>query len=279
MKRPPFRRRLIVTADDFGASPAVNRAVRQAHTTGILTSASLMVNEPASAEAVEIARQHPSLAVGLHLALVCGRAALKPDQIPGIAGADGFFSQRAVNAGLRYFFARSLREPLRAEIHEQFRRFRATGLDLDHVNGHLHMHLHPTVLSILIEDAATLGIRRMRLARDPLRLNLRLSKHALPSRAAHWAIFRSLSRHAAARFRTAGISHTDQVFGLLQNGHVTESYLLGLLVNLPPGESELYSHPSTDHGNCELPALVSPAVRARVRELGIELTSHGEIFP
>ena len=72
------------------------------------------------------------------------------------------WSTRAVNSaispvatGLRYFFKRGLREQLRAEIHAQFEKFRATGLPLDHVNGHLHLHLHPTVFSILMEDAAT----------------------------------------------------------------------------------------------------------------------------
>jgi len=33
----------------------------------------------------------------------------------------------------------------------------ATGLPLDHVNGHLHLHLHPTVFRILMEDAPQLG--------------------------------------------------------------------------------------------------------------------------
>ena len=45
-------RRLIVNADDFGRSESINRAVIRAHREGILTTASLMTNEPAFAEAV-----------------------------------------------------------------------------------------------------------------------------------------------------------------------------------------------------------------------------------
>src|SRR4051812_15289956 len=45
-------RRLIVNADDFGASPSINEAVIRAHHEGILTSGSLMVNEPGFDEAV-----------------------------------------------------------------------------------------------------------------------------------------------------------------------------------------------------------------------------------
>ena len=62
-------RRLIVNADDYGRSASINQAVIRAHREGILTTASLMVNEPAFEEAVALAREHPTLGVGLHLTL------------------------------------------------------------------------------------------------------------------------------------------------------------------------------------------------------------------
>ena len=62
--------RLIVNADDFGLSPSVNAAVIRAHREGILTSASLMVNEPGFDEAVKLAQENPRLGVGLHLTLL-----------------------------------------------------------------------------------------------------------------------------------------------------------------------------------------------------------------
>src|SRR5437588_7983476 len=65
-------RRLIINADDFGRSAAINQAVIRAHREGVLTSASLMVNEPAFDEAVQLARENPKLGVGLHLTLLCG---------------------------------------------------------------------------------------------------------------------------------------------------------------------------------------------------------------
>jgi len=60
---------LIVTADDFGISRGVNRGIVEAHRAGILTSTSLMVNRPASAEAADVGRACPALSVGLHLEL------------------------------------------------------------------------------------------------------------------------------------------------------------------------------------------------------------------
>ena len=269
--------RLIVNADDFGRSASVNQAVIRAHREGILTTASLMVNEPAFAEAVALAREHPTLGVGLHLTLVCGRAALPPEVIPGLVDATGEFSRNPAGAGFRYFFRRSLREQLRREIHAQFRKFRTTRLPLDHVNGHLHLHLHPTVFRILIADAAQLGLKHLRLTFDPLRLNLRISSGHLAYRALHTAIFHLLSARARPALAQRGIRHTDAVFGLLQNARVDETYVSRLLPRLPAGNSELYSHPSLDAFNHEFEALVSHRVREHVEQLGIRLIRYQDL--
>jgi len=270
-------RRLIVNADDFGRSVSINKAVIRAHREGILTSASLMVNEPGCAEAVASAMDNPTLGVGLHLALVCGRSALPPDKIPGLVNAHGEFSNNPVTAGMNYFFKRSLREQLRAEIHEQFARFRATGLPLDHVNGHLHLHMHPVVFEILMEDAGKLGIRHMRLTREPYRLDQPLAKGRQLYRAVHALIYLILSRRASAVLQRRGIRHTHHVFGLLQNDRVDATYVKKLLDVLPPGDSELYSHPSFDKFRHEFEALVCPDVCEMIRRCGIKLIRYQDL--
>lgn len=271
------RRRLIVNADDFGRSPAINAAVVQAHTEGILTTASLMVNEPACAEAVALARQHPRLGVGLHLTLVAGRAALAPTQIPGLVNARGEFPADPVRMGWRYFFRHELRDALRAEIHAQFAAFRATGLPLDHVNGHLHLHLHPTVLKILLADAEALGIRHLRLTRDPFWLNVRLARGRCIYRLSHAVVFGLLATRARRAIGARPIRSPDRVFGLLQDSRVDEAFVLRLLARLPPGDSELYSHPDLDKFRAEWAALVSPRVRACVAQRGIELIRYQDL--
>jgi len=60
---------LIVNGDDFGASRGINRGIVEAHEGGILTSASLLVDGAASAEAAALMRAYPGLSVGLHLEL------------------------------------------------------------------------------------------------------------------------------------------------------------------------------------------------------------------
>jgi hopanoid biosynthesis associated protein HpnK len=272
---PP--RRLIVNADDFGLSVPINEAVVQAHREGILTSASLMVNEAEAGAARALARANPKLGVGLHLSLVHGRTGLPAAQIPGLAEAGGRFREGGVRAGFSYFFNRRLQAELEAEIAFQFEAFHATGLPLDHVNGHLNMHLHPVILRLLLQRAGEWGVRRIRLTRDPFFLNARLAGGAWGYRLSHAVIYRCLSAWAEPRLRRRGIAHTSSVFGLLQNGRVNEEFVLGLLPRLPPGDSELYSHPSGTQFKEELAALTSPRARELVRRLGIQLIRYQDL--
>ena len=273
----PEKRRLIVNADDFGLSPSVNAAVIRAHRDGILTTASLMVNEPACAEAVTLAQANPKLGVGLHLTLLLGHSALPPEKIPGLVNAQHQFSGSPVGVGLNYFFKTGLREQLRAEIHAQFEKFHATGLPLDHVNGHLHLHLHPVVFNILMADAEQLRIRHLRLTRDCLARSRRMATGRWFYRTSHAAIYEWLSSRAREPLRRQGIRHAQITFGLLQDSRVDEAYVLKLLPELPPGDSELYSHPSLDKFKHEFEALVSPRVRAEVNRLGIELIRYQDL--
>ncbi len=271
------RRRLIVNADDFGLSPSVNEAVAQAHRDGILTSASLMVNADAGAAAIKVARENPRLGVGLHLVLVFGRAARPAAEIPGLADVHGEFSDRPVATGLRYFLRRDLREQLRREIVAQFERFQATGLAMDHVNGHLNFHLHPTVFRLTLDVAAAHGCPRLRLTRDRLCLNAAIADGAWAYRLSHAAIFTLLSAWCRPQLARRSFRHPRSVFGLLQNGRVDEAYVLRLLPRLPAGDSELYSHPSLTDFRHEFEALVSHRVHAAVRDQGLELIRYQDL--
>lgn len=272
-----IRRRLIVNADDFGRSKSINEAVVRAHRDGILTTASLMVNEMACAEAVALAKENPRLGVGLHLTLVCGRSALPRESIPGLVNERSEFTNNPVNAGMKYFFRRDLHSQLEAEINAQFEKFHATGLKLDHVNGHLNMHMHPVVYSLLIQRAAEWKITHLRLPRDPFWLNARLADGAWACRITHALIYRFLNTYAQVAIGDRGMKSTARVFGLLQTARVDESFITKLLPQLPSGDSELYSHPSLDEFKHEFDALVSPGVRQLVRDQNIELIRYQDL--
>jgi hopanoid biosynthesis associated protein HpnK len=279
-------RRLIVSADDFGLSPGVNAGIIRAHRDGILSDASLMVNGAAVDEAVELARATPTLSVGLHLVLVQGRATTPPREISGLVDAAGMFRNNSVAVGVRYFFTPGVRAQLEREICAQLEKYLRTGLTLSHVDGHLNIHMHPTMLGILVRVAERYGIRAMRLPREPLGVSLRLDGRSRLRKTVEAVIFRALAAFAMPRLQAHGIRYPDQMFGLHQSGHVTEPYLLGILDALSPGVTEIYSHaslidaeahrwrPADYESEAELAALTSPRVRAALSEKQITLTSY-----
>lgn len=268
MNPPGFERAgsgLIVTADDFGLHDAVNEAVALAHRDGILTAASLMVGAPCFRGAVELARRMPTLRVGLHLVLADGWAASRPERIPDLVGPDRRFGCRMVRDGFRFWLSSGVAAQVEAEIRAQFEVFASTGIPLDHVNAHKHFHLHPTVLSLLLRIGKDYGLRAMRLP--------------IERRGPVWV--RPLLWRMRRRVEAAGVGHNDSIFGFVETGRMTEAVLLRVLRNLPPGITEIYTHPATVSGAAiaptmaayrhadELAALVSPSVCAAARALRV----------
>jgi hopanoid biosynthesis associated protein HpnK len=251
--------------------------VIEAHRCGILTSASLMVTGDAVGEAVALAKQNPSLGVGLHVALADARAAGAPAELGSLVDSHGQLVSSPVRAGFRYFFDRTLRPALRVEIAAQFALFRETGLPLDHVNGHQNIHLHPVVFGILMEQRSSWTGAGFRLTRDPFWLNAGLASGRWAYRASHAMIFSLLSRLARRRLMEAGIPVTAAVFGLLQYPSVDEHYLLRLLARLPEGDSEIYSHPSLEQFRHEYAALISPRVMSLLSERGIQRIRYSDL--
>jgi chitin disaccharide deacetylase len=280
------KKHLILCADDFGMSAGVNEGIIRAHRDGILTDASLMVEGAALKDAVELAGDQPMLSVGLHLVLAQGRAASVPDRIPSLVDADGMFSRDAVVSGFRYFFAPRLRTQLSIEIAAQIEKFLATGLSLSHLDGHVNVHMHPTVLGIILEMAERYGIRAVRLTREPLWPALHFDRRCITRKVREAAIFNLLARFAERRLDRAGIRHPRWMFGLHQTGHVSEAYLLDVLPRLRAGVTEIYCHPGRwdtesrrwrprDYEpELELAALTSLRVRARLTSLGVALTTY-----
>lgn len=276
---------LIINGDDFGYSAAVNRAIIQAHREGVLTSASLMVNEAAADEAVKLAKANPGLAVGLHLVLVLGRAALPHSEIPRITNAEGRFTDSSFQAGIKYYFSRAARHELRREMRAQFERFVSTGLSFSHVDGHTHLHQHPVIFDELIRLCEEFGVRRVRVVKGEMRLSLSLDRSHLPIKLVWGTVFNLLGRWCERRLEGRGFTQPQKVYGLLQSGDMNESYLLGLLERMPLASSEIYAHPlafdadesaklENPGGARELQALTSSRLRQAIETAGFELATY-----
>ena len=277
-------KRLIVTADDFGAAREVNDAVEAAHRGGILTAASLMVSAPAAGDAVARARRMPSLRVGLHLVLVEGRPVLPAAAVTHLVDGDGRFRSGMAALGAVIAFSAPARRQLAAEISAQFEAFRATGLTLDHCNAHKHFHLHPVIGRLMIEIGARFGLRAVRVPLEPRRVLRRIEPHTPSAPALLTAPFALLLRR---RVRAAGLLAPDYVFGLQWSGQMTGARLSGLIGNLPDGLSEIYLHPATGpfagaatdyRYREELAALLAPEVVAAARDASLRLGGYGDFL-
>lgn len=277
-------KQVIFTADDFGLSPAVNAAVEQAYREGVLSSASLMIGAASAAGAVECARRNPGLAVGLHLVVVGGRAVLPADEIPDLCDKNGELTTDLVGAGFKYFFIPRVRRQLAAEIRAQFNAFRATGLKLDHVDAHHHMHLHPTVLSLLLEIGADFGLRAVRVPAEPPLLSWLSGEQGRLARAMRTIFLMPWSIRVRQQLHRNGITTTDRLVGLHDTGKMTTARLVKVLTRLPEGTTEIFFHPAErtldgpwplDQAACaaELDALVSTSVRATLATRQIVRTS------
>ncbi|MGD0503256.1 MAG: hopanoid biosynthesis-associated protein HpnK [Steroidobacteraceae bacterium] len=235
-------KRLIVTADDFGAAHEVNEAVETAHRHGILTAASLMVSGAAAADAVVRARHMPQLRVGLHLVLVEGRPTLPASQVSRLVGADGLFRSDMASLGAEIAFSPRARSQLIAEITAQFEAFAATGLALDHCNAHKHFHLHPSIGRMMASIGSRFGVRAVRVPEEPLSVLREIEPSTARAPALITAPFAWLLKR---QLRAAGLAYPDRVFGLHWSGAMTRPRLAGLLRHLPEGLTEVYLHPAT----------------------------------
>ena len=203
---------ITITGDDFGCSPAVNTEIERYHRAGMLHQASIMVDAPHVAEAVEIARRNPALRVGLHLVVA--------DRNPALAG-------------LRCAFDPVTRLTLRENIAHQFAQFRALGFPATYWDGHMHLHLHPVVLRLTLPIAAAHGFRRVRLIREPG-----------PPALVPW-IFARLSEKARPALDAAGIGYADCVFGLRATGRMDLAAFRAAFAQAKD-DTEIYFHPGAE---------------------------------
>lgn len=284
MRNADSRRLLIVTADDFGLTVGVNDAVEQAHTRGVLNTASLMMAGTATADAIVRARRLPGLRVGLHVVLVEGATVLPRRLVPDLLDEQDLLSSAQVRLGFRYFLRPVVRRQLAAEIRAQFEAFRTTGLTLDHANAHKHMHLHPTVGRLMISIGRDYGLRALRVPTEPAALlaaaGTKLTAGRYLSR--RWS---GILRHQA---RQAGLTVNDHVFGIALSGCMTTRNVMPVLPKLSAGITELYFHPASirdpvlkrfmptyDHV-AELECLLAPQLKATIQSLAIEMTTWTE---
>ncbi len=263
---------LVVNADDFGFTRDVNAGIVEAHTRGILTATTLMANGDAFEDAINLAKQHPTLDVGCHLVLCGGTSLLDGRALPETVAQ----LMRVLLAG---------RIDVYHELRAQVIRIRDAGIAPLHLDTHKHTHLLPPVLNAVARLSEEFQIPWVRRPFDfpPQPGTIPLSKR-LVSRAfgaVRSRFHRVLSSH--------GCRTTDHFAGFQITGRYNAADVATLVRNLPEGSTEFMVHPGIlgkelqaartrlkQSRADELAALTSPAARTALEDAGVRLVRYGE---
>jgi len=251
-------RKLIVNADDLGLTAGVNRAIVETHSSGVVSSATLMANGAAFADAVTASRSAPNLSVGCHVVLVDGTPVSPPDAV------DTLLAIRSADPGKFYsslsaFAARAMlggfdRDQLVAEITAQIRKIQAAGIHVTHLDTHKHAHIFPEILVALLRAARICGVRAIRNPFVPVKAmpaRLFKGKRDLWKRYGQVRMLHTFSGQFLQRTRRAGLLTPDGAVGVIETGSVDRpgessgysSLLRQTLARLPEGTWELVCHP------------------------------------
>lgn len=270
---PKDARLLIINADDFGMCHDQNEATIEGLTSGLFTSATVLVTCPWFEEVADFARNHPSVDLGVHLTLtsewerykwgpVLGRGA-----VPSLVDGRGYLW-----ADVPEVYAHDRLGEAEAELRAQIDKALAAGIDVTHIDSHMGpLHLRADYHDIY-----------RRLARD-YRLPLRMvSRRALRKIEGMDAVLERLERDGTwypDHFNSGGPGHIDE----------TPGYWTTLIRDLRPGITEVYCHPAlarTELLGCARDAgqreadfrfFTSDLACRLIREEGVELTGYRKL--
>jgi len=278
---------LIVNADDFGLTAAINRAVEELHAAGVVTSATLMARGAAAEAAIEIARANPSLGVGCHVVLVDGAPALSPRQLPTLINPQTARFPVTPSAFLALLFAGRIRPAeIESEAAAQIALLQNCGLRLTHIDSHKHLHLFPHVLRPLLRAARAAGIRAVRNPFEPA-WSRRDTPHAPWLRRTRFSLLQRFEPAFRRIVAEEGFVTTDGSIGVLATGNLDSATLASLLGNLPAGSWELVTHPGYNDADLALAHTRLRASREIERQalltlrqaVGLQLTSFAGLQP
>jgi predicted glycoside hydrolase/deacetylase ChbG (UPF0249 family) len=259
----PGEKKLVIVADDFGLTDGVNRGIYECHQAGIVSSASIMVNTPASRQASAMALQ-ANFDVGIHVNLTLGYSIKPREAVRSLVSSRGLFYSlggflgRACSNRLKWSEVES---EVRAQIEYVF----SLGLRPTHLNSHHHVHILPPLFEILNRLCRDYGIPFLRVPTESLAIN------PLHFRA---AIKKSLITLALSRQNNSGLNRrVDHFYGVsLYNARDSRRALENIVRAIKPGVSELMVHPGYND-----PLLEEMDSCTRQREKEVEILTGSEI--
>ncbi|MBN1466490.1 ChbG/HpnK family deacetylase [candidate division KSB1 bacterium] len=263
---------LIVNADDFGRTCEINRGIVESFHNGIVTSASLLVNFPAFADAAELINLY-DMPVGIHFNLTEGRPVSDCSCVPSLVDRSGQFYGKFI------FYHRLItgcfrEQEMKRELAAQMEKCLEYGLKLDHYDGHHHIHAVRAIAPL----ARSLGRMKMLPFRQLNRPHRRQSLAAYIQHCAIWLMAPSPTTARPQTFWGSDLMVRKNKLAALEK----------ILQNLKPGLNELMCHPGyvsqEDIGSYnvqrqeETDALCKCVIKKMVDDKKIGLLSYRELI-
>jgi len=273
-------KRLLVNADDFGLSSAMNHGIIESHRNGIVRSTSIVASGAAFEEAISEVMLHPSLGVGVHLTLVEENAASPTASTLAPHGVlPATYGKLMKDLCLGKIRLRDVEQEFRAQIEKCI----AAGIKPTHLDSHQHTHAFPSIYALTIKLANEYRICGIRIPRGRPRLSDISAARFLPKCA-----LCVLATGDALFLPRRNCSATRHFAGLFETGDLTTQAALRILNSLRVGTTELVCHPGCDDPSgkyigwnkrrqVELVTLTSQEVKQAVSALGIELISYRQL--
>jgi len=285
-------RRLIVNADDFGLTPGVNRAIIEAHSGGIVSSATLMANATAFDDAVQLAKATPNLGVGCHIVLVDGTPLSDSRRVPTlIGGTDSQFEKSIGAFAFRTVRGKIKPDEIQTEAVAQIQKVQAAGVAISHIDTHKHTHIFPRILVPLLKAAKACGVKAIRNPFGRVAFSELATRPKLWKRYGQLMLLNPFARQFLQSVQSEGILTPDGCLGVAATGVLDEALFQSIVENLPEGTWEFVTHPGYNDSDLdrvatrlrqsrerELRLLTSPGVREDLARQGIELISYRDLL-
>ncbi|SEO21028.1 hypothetical protein SAMN04488134_1056 [Amphibacillus marinus] len=139
--------KIIFNADDYGLTKGITDGIIKSHKEGVVRSTTLMMNGQAVNYAIALAKENPTLAVGIHLVLTHGKPIAQ--DVPNLVNQSGHFKFAKSAISINEYELSDIETEFRAQIEQ----FLATGLKLDHIDSHHHVHGWPQLKTLMIKLA------------------------------------------------------------------------------------------------------------------------------
>lgn len=231
--------RLIVHADDFGLSEAINEGIVHAFRHGILTSTSIVASGDAFDHAIGLYRDVPELDLGVHLTLVEERPLLPYRSVKSLLADNGCFMGHATTFMRHYLRGKIDFEQARSELDAQIYKVLDHGVQISHVDSHQHLHALPALHRIVVDLAKKYRIPAIRRIYERPRPYMLKEIKAWP-RIGQLFFLNALGRLCS----TEGLAAPDELLGFFYSGRLTQDKVGTLLHYLPKtGMCELICHP------------------------------------